>query len=69
MGAGYRTFDTHLFAEKWENSALGIGGVFYRDVAGALNFGTTEGSLMISYQILMIDRAKLSAAIGGGYAQ
>lgn len=73
LGKGYSTFDvafdTHLFADRWDNSTLGIGGIFYRDVSGALSFGTTQAKLSVSYHTLTGDNTKLSAGIGGGYVQ
>jgi type IX secretion system PorP/SprF family membrane protein len=73
VGSGYRTFDlafdTHLFGQEWDNSTLGAGAIVYRDVSGALNFGTTEARAMIAYHTLLGENSKISAGIGGGYVQ
>lgn len=49
----YQTFaltaDGLLLHDRYRRNGLGLGGLFYRDKAGALDYGTTSAEAMVAY--------------------
>lgn len=69
----YRTYafsgDGKLFADKWDDSHLGVGAFAYSDQAGDAGFGVTRGKIAVSYGMAISANQWISAGLQGSYDQ
>lgn len=69
-GVPYKTMsvwgDTKLFANRFENGWMGIGGSLIRDVAGAGSLTATSAALSVAYHQLLGYKSLLSAGFSAG---
>lgn len=73
IGSSYRTyaasFDIPILQGKMNGGYLGVGGNFYKDVAGQTKFGNVIGSLSLAGVIEVHENGFLSLGIQGGMGQ
>ena len=73
FSGAYRTYaasaDFALFRKKNKNAYMGAGLFAYRDVAGDLNFGTTQVFASLSGIVIAGDNTMLSGGIQAGFGQ
>ncbi len=59
--------DTKLFANKFENGWMGVGGSITKEVAGSGNLSSTSASVSLAYHQLLGYKSLLSAGFSAGY--
>jgi type IX secretion system PorP/SprF family membrane protein len=52
-----------------KNAAIGVGMVFFRDIAGDNRFVNSEGKIVISSVLNILKKQKVSIGVGGGFLQ
>jgi type IX secretion system PorP/SprF family membrane protein len=71
VGNPYKTMsvwgDTKLFADRFENGWLGIGGSLLKDVAGSGSLSSTSGYASIAYHQMLGYNSLLSGGFGLGF--
>lgn len=61
------SFDHSLFKRHWKKAYLAYGLYLYRDVAGAVKYGTTRALLSVAPTLNLGKNSKLSAGLQFGY--
>jgi type IX secretion system PorP/SprF family membrane protein len=71
VGVPYRTMsawgDTKLFANRFENGWMGLGGVLYKDMSGSGNLTRTSAYLSMAYHQMIGYSSLLSGGFSLGY--
>ncbi len=70
VGVPYKTMgiwaDTKLFADRFENGWMGVGGSIIKDVAGSGNLSSTGGYVSLAYHQMIGNSSLLSAGFSAG---
>ncbi|MBH2004722.1 MAG: PorP/SprF family type IX secretion system membrane protein [Sphingobacteriia bacterium] len=71
VGNPYKTMglwgDTKLFANRFENGWMGLGGSILKDVAGSGSLTSTSGYLSLAYHQMLGYKSLLSAGFSAGF--
>lgn len=71
VGNPYKTMsawgDVKLFANRFDNGWIGVGGALYKDVAGSGSLSTTSGFASVAYHQMIGYNSLLSGGFGLGY--